>query len=108
MTTTVIGNLVADPELRKDKKGNPYYYLKVAQNFGKIDKNRRTTWVHVHFYGDESQVNTLSKSQGVSITGAPFTYKKDDKGQLVQDHEGNPISIMSPAFMVEKHFFRRK
>ena len=81
----LMGNLVADPELRYTGNGTAVLQLRMATNESFVDKNKepkeRTEWHNIVFWGPraEALAKVLNKGDGVLIEGGLRTssYEKD-------------------------------
>ena len=79
-STTIVGNLGSDPELRYLTNGNPVTNFSVAVNDG-YGEEKRVTWFRVSVYGNQAEPcnQYLSKGRQVLVVG-----------RLKPDESGNP------------------
>lgn len=77
-STTFVGNLTRDPELRHSQDGSPRASLSVAVNEGQGD-NEKTHFVNVTAFGTlgENVAKSLKKGQRVVVVGRLDTYAKE-------------------------------
>lgn len=76
-STTFVGNLTSDPELRFSSDNKPRATFTVAVNEGQGD-DEKTHFIGVTAFGTlgENLVDSLHKGQRVIVTGRVNTYKK--------------------------------
>jgi single-strand DNA-binding protein len=87
MSTTEIGNLVADPEIKFTQGGKPYVNFTIAKNHGK--KNPQTgewevgepSYIDCSIFGEmaENFVNSFSKGTRLMVTGSLKQNSWEDK-----------------------------
>lgn len=104
LTSQVIGNLGADPEVRSSRSGNEYVTMSVAANLyrGK-DRGKETVWVDVIVFAQRlvNYLKSARKGDVVIVDGEPsarsFTRRDGTETVVLQitvgAYDGNVILV---------------
>lgn len=65
----VIGNIATDVAKKTSKAGKDFFVFRMAENHGKDEATRITTWYEVSAFISELDADLLSKGQFVKVTG---------------------------------------
>lgn len=109
-TTTLTGNLAADPVLRSTANGRPVCNFTVIENRRKRDANSPTGWsddeplsMRCTLWGDHATnfAESVKRGQRVTVTGTltPRSYVKDDETR-------HTIELMAEDASVSLRFAR--
>ena len=103
---TFIGNLGSDPELRYTPSGSAIanMSLGVTESWkdGKGEKQERTEWIRISFFGKTAEVISkyCHKGSAVYVTGSWHTNKWTDKegnDRYSTEIRGRDIQFLSPS-----------
>jgi single-stranded DNA-binding protein len=93
----VYGNIATPLEKRESKNGKTYYVFRMAENQGKDEATRTTTWYSVRAFIAEIDADLLSKGQFVKVTGRldseAFMKKNGEPGSALTIITGSVVPV---------------